>query len=911
MTRTSEKTGSMTTAEIRAAFLDYFASKGHRIAPSAPLVPWQDPTLLFVNAGMVPFKDMFTGAARADSPRAASSQRCLRVSGKHNDLEEVGRTPRHHTLFEMLGNFSFGDYFKERAIELAWELLVDRLKLDPARLAITVFGGEKGVSADDEAAELWRRISGLPSERILRFGWKDNFWTMGETGPCGPCSEIHYDLGADLPGAVNDGARWMEIWNLVFMQYERDASGILRALPAPSIDTGMGLERITSVVQGKRSNYDTDLFVQLLGRIAQVAGRTYDGGPGDDAVSMRVIADHVRAVAFLFADDVAPDRVGRGYVLRKILRRAVSHGVLLGVARPFLADVADGVVDLMGDAHPVLRERQSAIRRGCEQEESLYRRTVEEGMRRIDDLLEQLEDDSIWLKGEAGARVLKGDVAFRLYDTYGCPLELTASVGVRRGFSVDETGFQAAMEVQKERSREHWRGAGAGKGAADAFVASQASALAAPTRFTGYGSLAEESDVAMLAVVHDGALVPADRAGEGAVVAIATGATPFYGESGGQIGDAGVIEAGGARVAVEDVRRFCGGEIFLHFGTVEAGEIARGSRVRLAVDPVRRREIAAHHSATHLAHYALREILGTHVQQKGSYVGSDRLRFDFSHTQAVAGADLDAIESRVNELARANFGVLVETMPLAKAKEAGALAFFGDKYGDIVRVVTMGPSKELCGGTHLAATGEMGLFALSGEGSVASGVRRVEAFAGPAALAHARAARERLALIAARLKSSPEETVEKVDEILRRQARLEKRIEELEREAARGAGASLANQAVEVRGMRVVAGRAPVDSRDQLRDLADEIRLSAPKTVVVLGAVVEDKVALAAALSDDVVKSGKLKAGDLVGHVARIVGGGGGGKPHLATAGGKDPAKLDEALASVPSIVSNALSGEE
>ncbi len=479
MTRTDESPRtSMTTAEIRSTFLDFFASKGHRVAPSAPLVPWQDPTLLFVNAGMVPFKDVFTGAARAESPRAASSQRCLRVSGKHNDLEEVGRTPRHHTLFEMLGNFSFGDYFKERAIELAWELLVDRLKLDPARLAISVFGGEKGVGADDEAAELWRRISGLPSERILRFGWKDNFWTMGETGPCGPCSEIHYDLGADLPGTVNDGARWMEIWNLVFMQYERDASGTLTPLPAPSIDTGMGLERISSVVQGKRSNYETDLFVQLLARISAAAGRTYDGGPGDDAVSMRVIADHARAVAFLLADGVAPDRVGRGYVLRKILRRAVSHGVLLGVTRPFMAEIAEGVVDLMGDAHPVLKERRADVRRGCEQEEALYRRTVEEGMRRIDDLLNQLQDETIWLRGEQGERVLKGDVAFRLYDTYGCPLELTASVGVRRGFSVDEAGFQAAMEVQKERSREHWRGAGAGKGAADAFVASNANAPA-------------------------------------------------------------------------------------------------------------------------------------------------------------------------------------------------------------------------------------------------------------------------------------------------------------------------------------------------------------------------------------------------------------------------------------------------
>ncbi len=914
MTTTDERKAAgagapATTAEIRAAFLDFYASKGHRIVPSAPLVPQGDATLLFVNAGRVPFKDVFTGASRAEYVRAASSQRCLRVSGKHNDLEEVGRTPRHHTLFEMLGNFSFGDYFKEDAIAFAWELLVDRLKLDPSRLAFTVFGGEGGVPADEEAARIWRATTGCDPDRILRFGWKDNFWTMGDTGPCGPCSEIHYDLGPELSGTVNDGDRWMEIWNLVFMQYERDASGKLAPLPAPSIDTGMGLERIASVVQGKRSNYETDLFSRLLARIAEIAGRAYDGGPGDDAVSMRVIADHARATAFLLADDVVPDRGGRGYVLRKIMRRAISHGVLLGIGRPFLADVAECVAETMGGAHPVLRERLAGIRRGAEAEETLFRRTVELGMRRIDDLLRQLEDDSIWIQGEGGSRVLRGDVAFRLYDTYGCPLELTSSVGVRRGFTVDETGFQSAMEVQKERSREHWKGAGAAKGAADAYFAGKRAATTslAPTRFTGYESLEGDSNVVDVALVQESGLAAVDRAAEGATVAIVTASTPFYSESGGQIADTGEVRTDGGRVRVEDVRRFGGGDFIVHFGVVEEGEVSRGARVEQRVDAARRAAIAAHHSATHLAHHALSEILGKHVQQKGSFVGPDRLRFDFSHTQGVGPAEREAIEARVNELVRGNDPVVVETMPLEKARSSGALMFFGDKYGEIVRVVTMGPSKELCGGTHVAATGHLGYFSFGAEGSVASGVRRIEAYASSAALDHARLVRARLDALAGALKASPEEALERVTDLQAEAARLRRRVDELEREAAKDAGAALAGAARSVAGHRVIAGRAPAPSRDALRDLADALRASAPSTVVVLGVELEGKVALAAAVSDDVVKGGKLKAGDLVGKVAAIAGGGGGGKPHLATAGGKDPAKLDEALAAVPKIVAELL----
>jgi alanyl-tRNA synthetase len=892
----------MKTAEIRTAFLEYFHGRGHRVVPSVPLVPRGDPTLLFVNAGMVPFKDVFTGEARREFPRAASSQRCLRVSGKHNDLEEVGRTPRHHTFFEMLGNFSFGDYFKEEAIEFAWELLVDVLKLDPSRLAFTVFGGAEGVPADDEAAAIWKRVAGCADDRILRFGMKDNFWSMGDTGPCGPCSEIHYDLGPDLAGEVNRGDRWMEVWNLVFMQYERDADGTRRPLPAPSIDTGMGLERIASVAQGKRSNYDGDLFAGLLGRIAELAGRAYEGGGSDDAVSLRVVADHARATAFLLADGVHPDRTGRGYVLRKIMRRAISHGVLLGLDREFLADACEAVADGMGDAYPELRERLGEIRRGAGAEERSFRRTVQEGMRRIDDLLAQLADDAVWRTDDEGRKVLAGDVAFRLYDTYGCPLELTASVGVRRGFSVDEDGFAAALEVQKERSRASWKG-GSAKGALDRFA--QAAGVAEPTRFVGYDALASASQVVRMALVHEGELVPASHAAEGAAIALITASTPFYGEGGGQIGDAGEIDAPGGRIRVEDTRK-TGADVFVHFGTVEEGEVGVGERVEQRVDAARRTLTCGHHSATHLVHHALREILGTHVQQKGSWVGPDRLRFDFSHPEAVRPGQLGSIEDRVNELVREDHGVGAEVLPYRDAIAAGALAFFGDKYGDRVRMVTMGPSRELCGGTHVESTGGLGLFTFASEGSVAAGVRRIEAFAGPPALASLHALRAQLARVAELLRVAPEAVPARVEELAEELRRLKRKVEEMGRAAAGNAAADLAARAVEVAGHRVVAARAPVDSRDALRDLGDALRAPA-RTVVVLGAELEGKVALVAAASDDVVKGGRVAAGDLVGRVARLAGGGGGGKPHLATAGAKDVAKLDEALAAVPAIVAELL----
>ncbi|MGH2571483.1 MAG: alanine--tRNA ligase, partial [bacterium] len=852
------------TAEIRAAFLDYFASKKHAVVPSAPLVPRDDPTLLFVNAGMVPFKDAFTGHAKAPAPRAASSQRCLRVSGKHNDLDEVGRTPRHHTLFEMLGNFSFGDYFKEGAIAFAWEFLVDRLKLDPKRLVFTVFAGEGEIPPDDEAAEIWKRVAGVGDDRVLRFGTKDNFWAMGDTGPCGPCSEIHYDLGAELPGEVNRGARFMEIWNLVFMQYDRSREGALAPLPKPSIDTGMGLERIASVVQGKTSNYDADLLRSLLGVVAEIVGRRYEGGDDSDSVSMRVIVDHARATAFLLADQVHPDKTGRGYVLRKIMRRAISHGVLLDVHRPFLADACAAVADSMGESHPVLRERLALVRRGADAEEALFRRTVEEGMRRIDELLEELENDRVWRQGEDGSRVLAGDVAFRLYDTHGCPLELTASVGVRRGFQVDEAGFFAAMEAQRERSRASWKGGGDAD-AVRAFFAGRQEV--GGTAFRGWERLDGESVVRALGLVHGDEIVPAERAGEGATVVFATADTPFYGEAGGQVGDTGVVTTDGGRIRVEDVKRTAGGEVFVHFGTVEEGEIAAGATVAQQVDPERRRRVADHHSSTHLVHWALRDVLGTHVAQKGSYVGPDRLRFDFSHSEAVRPDELAAIEDRVNDLLRENHEVATDVLPYAEALRRGALAFFGDKYGDVVRMVSMGPSRELCGGTHVRATGDVGLFSFASEGSVASGVRRIEAFAGPSAVAHARRAREMLERIAGSLRAGPDDALERVRELQEETKRLRRRIEELEREAAGDAAGELSGTARQVAGHRLISGRAPVASHDALRDLGDRLRASGPSTVVVLGAEIEGKVALLAALSDDVVQAGRLTAGDLVGRV--------------------------------------------
>ncbi|MCA9751278.1 MAG: alanine--tRNA ligase, partial [Gemmatimonadetes bacterium] len=689
-------------------------------------------------------------------------------------------------------------------------------------------------------------------------------------------------------------------WNLVFMQYDRDPEGRLHPLPAPSIDTGMGLERITSVVQGKLSNYDGDLFRSLLDRIARLAGRDYAGDASDDSVSQRVIADHARASAFLLADGVHPDKTGRGYVLRKVMRRAVSHGVLLGIDREFLADACDGVVELMSDAYPLLTERRDAIRDGAAREERLFRRTVEEGMRRIDELLAQLGDGDVWKVGPEGERVLRGDVAFRLYDTYGCPLELTASVAVRKGFEVDEAGFYAAMEEQKERSRASWKGNAAGKQGLDILVRGSEST---PTTFTGYSTLADESVVRSLAIVDGDKLRPAERAGEGASVALVTVATPFYGESGGQVGDRGEFLAEGARVQIEDTQKLAGGAVFVHFGTVEDGEIGAGARVAQRVDVEHRAHVTAHHSATHLVHHALREILGPHVQQKGSFVGPDRLRFDFSHPEAVTPDELAHIDERVNEMMRANHEVVIETMPYARAIEAGALAFFGDKYGDEVRMVTMGPSRELCGGTHVGLTGDLGFLAFASEGSVASGVRRVEAFAGTSAWAAARSTRQRLDRLASLLRSTPEDAERRLEDLQTELRRLKRRVEELEREAAGGAAEDLAASAREVAGHRLVCGRVPVESRDALRDLGDSLRGSGPKTVVVLAAELEGKVALVAAVSDDVVKGGRVKAGDLVGRVAKIAGGGGGGKPHLATAGGKDPALMGAALEAVPGIL--------
>ncbi|MGQ0720858.1 MAG: alanine--tRNA ligase, partial [Candidatus Eiseniibacteriota bacterium] len=646
-------------------------------------------------------------------------------------------------------------------------------------------------------------------------------------------------------------------------------------------------------------------FRALLARIERIVGRRYAADGSEESVSMRVIADHARATAFLLADDVNPDKTGRGYVLRKIMRRAVSHGVLLGMDRPFLAEVVAAVSQTMGDAHPLLLERATAVHRAAEAEETLFLRTVEEGMRRIDDLLRQIEDPRVW-SGSGAVRTLRGDVAFRLYDTYGCPLELTASVGVRRGFSVDEAGYFAAMEAQRARSRASWKGGGE-KGAADAFLAPRRAELGA-TRFTGYDTLEGESEVIAVAVAGENGLAAAERAAEGAAVAVVMRASPFYGEAGGQVGDTGEIETPGGRVRVEDTQKAAGGEILVHFGVVEQGELGSGQSVRQRVDATRRGEIAAHHSATHLVHHALREVLGKHVGQKGSLVAPEHLRFDFSHGEALRPDEMAAVEDRVAELALADHRVTAEELPYRQAVEKGALAFFGDKYGDVVRMVTMGPSRELCGGTHVRATGELGLVTLVSESSVAAGVRRVTALAGTASLRSVRALRAELAAVARVLRATPEDSSRKIEELQNDLKRLRRRVEELEGVLAGGAADSLAASAKQVAGHRVIAGRAPVETRDALRDLGDKLRGSGPATVVVLGAEMEGKVALVAAVSDDVVKAGRLKAGDLVGKVAALAGGGGGGKPHLATAGAKDPAKLADALEAVPRMVAELLS---
>ncbi|HEX5529887.1 MAG TPA: alanine--tRNA ligase [Methylomirabilota bacterium] len=882
----------MNGSEIRTRFLEYFRRRGHTVVRSSPLVPAQDPTLLFTNAGMVQFKSVFLGEERRDYVRAASAQKCVRAGGKHNDLENVGRTARHHTFFEMLGNFSFGDYFKEDAIRFCWELLTQELGLPKDRLKATVF------TDDDDAFALWKSVAGLGDDRILRLGEKDNFWAMGDTGPCGPCSEVHFHQGDHLPcaeekagraclGPACDCDRWLEVWNLVFMQFNRDAGGRMTPLPKPSIDTGMGLERVAAVLQGKQSNYDTDLLRPLITRVEALAGKSY-GRDEEADVSMRVIADHARAATFLITDGVTPSNEWRGYVLRRIMRRAMRHGRMLGLEAPFLWDVTGSVVAVMGDAYPEIREAQARVAETVRQEEERFAETLDLGMSRIREYVDAHRGDA--------PRVVDGRFLFTLYDTHGFPSDLAQEVLQDAGFTVTpetQETFDAEMEAQRERAR-----AGASFGAGEsgdptvAIYQRLSSELAKP-QFLGYGSLAAPARV--LALVADGQRRREARQGE--TVEIILDRTPAYAESGGQQGDTGLMVGREGQGTIQDTY-YRGSQLIVHRVAVTQGHLREGEEVAVTVESQRRQGLRQHHTGTHLLHAALRRVLGTHVAQAGSLVAPDHLRFDFSHGASVKDRELEAIESLVNEQVQANIVVSPAEMDLQAALKSGAMALFGEKYGDRVRVIRIGDfSTELCGGTHLDATGQIGLFKVTDEGAVASGVRRIEAVTGEHALAHVGREEAALRESAGLLKIPPLELPRRLAALLEDQKRLEKQLAQLEGKLARSQAQDLVAAAREVAGVPVLAARLDGLDPDGLRSVVDTLRDRLPSGIIVLGSAVDGKVSLVAAVSKDMMK--RFPAGRLVQEVARLVGGGGGGRPDLAQAGGKDASKLDDALATV------------
>jgi alanyl-tRNA synthetase len=889
---------TLTAAQIRDAFLRFFEERGHRRVASSALVPQNDPTLLFTNAGMVQFKDVFTGREKRDYTRATTSQKCVRAGGKHNDLENVGFTARHHTFFEMLGNFSFGDYFKKDAVAWGWEFVTSPqwLGLDASRLAATVFMGEGKLPWDEEAYQLWE-AQGVPPERIHKLGAKDNFWAMGDTGPCGPCSELHYFQGGDIAcaeekagraclGVACDCDRWLEIWNLVFMQFERSADGTLTPLPKPSIDTGAGLERMASVAQGQRSNYDTDLFQSIIGAIQALAGKTYRATDADDDVSMRVIADHARATTFLVGDGVLPSNEGRGYVLRRIMRRAIRHGKRLGLERPFLAEVCSAVLAEMGQAYPETAANEPFIRKVTQQEEESFRRTLDKGLLILEDEMARL--------ARSGQKAVGGQVAFQLYDTYGFPMDLTRVIVAEHGLTVDEAGFEENMAAQRARSE--WKGSG------EQAVTDLHKAIAAElgeTRFLGYEAERAHSEV--IALVVNGARASLARAGD--LVEVITAVTPFYGESGGQVGDTGTVVGPRGQVAVQDAQRPVPG-LVTHLGRVAQGELQVGDRVELVVDAARRDLIRANHSATHLLQLALRETLGDHVKQAGSVVAPDHLRFDFSHFQPVSLAELQAIEARVNALVRANAEAGTEVLALEDARKSGAMMIFGEKYGETVRVLTLGPSKELCGGTHVRRTGDIAFFKIASEESIAAGVRRIVACTGPDAVALAQRTEEELKRAASLLKAGAFEVAGKIEAAQRRVKELERALEEASGKVAAAQSGDLAARARQVGSAKVLAAKVTGDAKT-LRELADKLRDKIGSGVVALGAEVDGKAVLLVAVTKDL--TGRLKAGDLVREAAKLVGGSGGGKPDLAQAGGANPAGLDAALQKVQALAAAAL----
>ncbi len=863
----------MNGAEIREAFLAYFESKGHARVPSSSLVPGNDPTLLFTNAGMVQFKDLFLGSEKRAYSRAASSQRCVRAGGKHNDLDNVGYTARHHTFFEMLGNFSFGDYFKRDAIHYAWEFLTGVLALPREKLWITVF------KDDDEAERIWIEEIGVPADRVTRLGEKSNFWAMGDTGPCGPCTEIFFDHGPDVfggpPGSPDeDGDRYIEIWNLVFMQYERSADGTLMPLPKPSVDTGMGLERIAAVMQHVHSNYEIDIFRVLLEAAQRATGAADLSSP-----SLRVIADHIRSCAFLVSDGVMPSNEGRGYVLRRILRRACRHGHKLGARDAFFHTLVEPLGQAMGQAYPELIEKRAQIERVLLLEEEQFARALDLGMRIF-------EEETAALSGT----VIPGDTVFKLYDTYGFPADLTADIARERGLSIDESGFEQAMEAQRERAR----GASQFKAGAQARLAADAS-----TEFSGYRTLSDEGSV--IALVADGSSTDALQAGQSGIVVLDR--TPFYAESGGQAGDCGVLlGAGGARFEVRDTTKQ--GAAFLHHGVLVAGSIALGQGLSAQVEQGVRQATALNHSATHLLHAAMRQVLGEHVEQKGSLVEASRLRFDFSHFEAVSREQLREIEQIVNAQIRANSDVGVEVTDMETARSRGAMALFGEKYGDEVRVLTMGGdfSVELCGGTHVNRTGDIGLFRVTTESGISAGVRRIEAVTGEGAIALFDEVDGRNAQLARMLRSGRDEVVAKVEALVTANRALEKEVERLRAKLASGGGGTdLAAAAVDVGGIKVLAAELEGADAKSLRAAVDQWKQKLGDAVVLLASVEEGKISLVAGVSG--AASAKLKAGDLVADIAARVAGKGGGRPDMAQGGGTDVAALPAALEALQGVV--------
>lgn len=882
------------TNDLRRSFLNYFGSAGHAVVPSAPLVPYNDPTLMFVNAGMVPFKNMFTGLETAVAPTATSSQKCVRAGGKHNDLDNVGYTARHHTFFEMLGNFSFGDYFKDQAIEHAWTLLTREWGLPAEKLTATVY------HTDDEAFDLWRKIAGLPEERIIRIATSDNFWSMGDTGPCGPCSEIFYDHGDHIPGGPpgspdEDGDRFIEIWNLVFMQFEQAADGTRTSLPRPSIDTGMGLERVAAVMQGVHDNYDIDTFKALI-----AASESLTGMPahGDHRASHRVIADHLRSTSFLMADGVLPSNEGRGYVLRRIMRRAMRHAHLLGAKDPLMHRLVPALVAEMGQAYPELQRGQALIEEVLEREETQFRRTLDKGLR--------LLDEATGTMGEGGE--LDGETAFKLYDTYGFPYDLTEDALRARGIGVDRAGFDQAMARQKAAARAAWKGSGE---AADGELWFDIAEREGATEFTGYA--ATEGEGRVVAIVKGGSEVQSASAGD--EITVLTNQTPFYGESGGQSGDAGVIStAEGLRIMVTDTGKPLG-RLHAHHGRIEAGSVAVGDAVHLTVDADRRDRIRANHSATHLVHAALRNRLGGHVTQKGSLVADDKLRFDFSHLKPLTAEDIAAVEAEVNAEIRANETVGTRLMSPDDAVAAGALALFGEKYGEEVRVLSMGRagqdkrnySVELCGGTHVRATGDIGLFRIISESAVSSGVRRIEALTGEAARQWLVGREEALKAVAGTIKASPDEVEARVAALVEERRRLERELAEAKKQLALGGGSAASGPADEDVGGIAFSGQV-IDGLDarELRPLLDEAKKRLGSGVAAICAVNEGKGAFAVAVTDDL--TARFSAVDLVRAGVETLGGkGGGGRPDMAQGGGPDGSKADaaidavrRALASVP-----------